>query len=529
MCGIAGFSLSEADRERVNTTALSANLMLEIEYRGRDASGMAWWDKEPLEGEEKRYVRYRKNPMDARHWVKAWDGVPADHGTAIIHTRFATQGPASKNENNHPIVYGRYVGVHNGMISNDDALFRDLNADRYAQVDSEAVWALLQHSGTHPDEALTELRGSAALAWLRTDVPDTLYLCRVMGSPLSYAVTNTGSVIFASNMRDIRDALERPNNGIGPDDITYWQQMIEGEFMVTKEGKISFCKMFTPPGYKPAPAKSVYIGGVTSGTTTPPATTPTTTYNRTTFPDGSYKVTSELSGGGMVKGKWRSRPKRKYDTYYSSDGKVKKVVDVVTGTEYANYNAFKVFFEPTAHEAALSSFKIPFELMDPTFDLRIMPFAVFEGEYQDRIEEIKQTVDEVTDKDLNDYHILLRPGMWVQTFFMDKVVEAQVMALPDDYPYGDWVVRIPMYDDDDIERVLLEYVIVTRSTEEIFQYERTVENLKQSDETEFMSPAENEQDPSFEDSWDSLDTFYRDFDWGGEPVQRLDITKKEDE
>jgi len=59
------------------------------------------------------------------------------------HTRAQTKGTASNNFNNHPIVAGKTIGIHNGVITNDDLIFNINNLPRHGTVDSEVIFRLI--------------------------------------------------------------------------------------------------------------------------------------------------------------------------------------------------------------------------------------------------------------------------------------------------------------------------------------------------------------------------------------------------
>jgi glucosamine 6-phosphate synthetase-like amidotransferase/phosphosugar isomerase protein len=155
---------------------------------------MAWTDRDGQ-------VWYSKIDVPAYEFIDTvLDQLDADAKTVILHTRYATKGDPAIEGNNHPIVRPGIVGVHNGVITNDDEVFDLLNVERYAQVDSEAAFALLQDSGMHPTEALTLLDGRVALSWLNTDDGHTLHVARVSGSPLAIGQSRMGTFVFASTL-----------------------------------------------------------------------------------------------------------------------------------------------------------------------------------------------------------------------------------------------------------------------------------------------------------------------------------------
>ena len=79
-----------------------------------------------------------------------------------------TKGHPEIEANNHPIRHGSVVGIHNGIIENDDALlarYRIERAEPQMTVDSEAIFALMERR-RHDPRALSELRGAMAAAWI---------------------------------------------------------------------------------------------------------------------------------------------------------------------------------------------------------------------------------------------------------------------------------------------------------------------------------------------------------------------------
>ena len=196
MCGIAGFSISEKDSTHIGCRVLTKHLLLQIEARGRDATGVAWVQNNTANDG----VWFVKNDVPARDFVSQLSDIPTNTRSVICHTRYATQGDPSINENNHPIVAGNIVGVHNGHIDNDDEIFELLaerGVERIAQVDSEAIFQILANSDD-PLEELGLLSGRAAIAWYDTDDDSVLHLARVSQSPLTVGVTHGGSTVFAS-------------------------------------------------------------------------------------------------------------------------------------------------------------------------------------------------------------------------------------------------------------------------------------------------------------------------------------------
>src|SRR5712691_6559525 len=159
MCGIAGYSLSPDSN--VDRTLAAQALLAGIAERGADAVGYAY----RAAGEAYATVMKQRTPAsDLLERIS----VPATATHALIHVRDYTKGHPSIPANNHPVRHGPVVGIHNGIIANDDeilACFDCSRAEPRMSVDSEAIFALAAHSRADA-RALEELRGTMATAWM---------------------------------------------------------------------------------------------------------------------------------------------------------------------------------------------------------------------------------------------------------------------------------------------------------------------------------------------------------------------------
>ncbi len=144
MCGLVGVLLepkarsAESWHEILDVTTRN---LLGNEERGRDASGIVVIHRDG------RYELF-KQPVDAASLARM-DGFRdvlasvGDDVTCILgHTRRPTKGSRWRNVNNHPIVTDNVIGIHNGVIRNDDALFTTLELPRQGEVDSEVIFRL---------------------------------------------------------------------------------------------------------------------------------------------------------------------------------------------------------------------------------------------------------------------------------------------------------------------------------------------------------------------------------------------------
>ncbi len=145
MCGLAGVLLYPGERApdvwRAIRDCFTQTLIFN-EERGRYAAGVA-----VIQGDGT--VHLLKEPMPASAFVEtaAYREIMARVGpqtTCILgHARMPTKGSRWNNANNHPIVAGHVVGIHNGHIRNDDELFARFRFPRTAEVDSEIIFRLL--------------------------------------------------------------------------------------------------------------------------------------------------------------------------------------------------------------------------------------------------------------------------------------------------------------------------------------------------------------------------------------------------
>jgi glucosamine 6-phosphate synthetase-like amidotransferase/phosphosugar isomerase protein len=189
MCGIAGYSLSAASD--VDRTLAAQALLAGIAERGADAVGYAY-----RRGPSPVTIHKQRSGASA---LLEQVVLPASATEALIHVRDYTKGHPRIEANNHPIRHGTVVGVHNGIIFNDDELMETHGFERaepQMTVDSEAIFALAEASGNDP-RAFEQLNGSMATAWLDERRVGTLFLGRGVGRPL-WVGTGQDELLFAS-------------------------------------------------------------------------------------------------------------------------------------------------------------------------------------------------------------------------------------------------------------------------------------------------------------------------------------------
>ena len=231
MCGIAGYSLSaSSDVER---TLAAQALLAGIAERGADAVGYAY--VAPAGG-----IAIHKQRSGASALLEQVV-LPESVDEVLVHVRDYTKGHPRIEANNHPIRHGAVVGVHNGIIFNDDELMashRFERAEPQMTVDSEAIFALAESTGGAP-EALEELRGSMATAWLDERRPGTIFLARGVGRPL-WLGTGREETFFAST----KGALEVVERFLQLK--LRKRELAEGTLVVAADGGVLDSKRFIP-------------------------------------------------------------------------------------------------------------------------------------------------------------------------------------------------------------------------------------------------------------------------------------------
>jgi glucosamine 6-phosphate synthetase-like amidotransferase/phosphosugar isomerase protein len=234
MCGIAGYSLSA--ESSVQRTLAAQALLAGIAERGADAVGYAHRGS----GASVTVHKRRSGASELLDEVH----VPAGSTQVLVHVRDYTKGHPRIEANNHPIRHGAVVGIHNGIIANDEEIFARYRFERDRPdmtVDSEAIFALAEHSQGSP-EALEQLYGAMATAWLDERDGSTLFLARGVGRPL-WVGTSGGQELFFASTRAALEVLERTTR------LTLRKREVEeGTLLRIQDGRVTRTDRFRPDG-----------------------------------------------------------------------------------------------------------------------------------------------------------------------------------------------------------------------------------------------------------------------------------------
>jgi len=218
MCGIIGYTT-----RKNNSVEVALSGLKNLEYRGYDSSGIAFFDGEKMD------------IIKSKGKISNLDDKLSNFNTnsccAIAHTRWATHGEPNET-NAHPHQVGKVTLVHNGIIENYSVLKDELLKNGYtfkSETDTEVAAAYLDYCYSKTQDKLQALvdackafRGSYAFDVVYEDEPTTIYATR-KDSPLVIGYSHDGN--FAAS--DISAILNYTNK---------YSLIEEGEFVkVTKD------------------------------------------------------------------------------------------------------------------------------------------------------------------------------------------------------------------------------------------------------------------------------------------------------
>jgi glucosamine 6-phosphate synthetase-like amidotransferase/phosphosugar isomerase protein len=232
MCGIAGYSVRSGSG--LDRTLAAQALLAAIAERGADAVGYAY------RAPDDPYATVVKQRTPASKLLERVL-VPAEVTQLLVHVRDYTKGHPSIAANNHPVRHGPVIGIHNGIITNDDELLAPhscARAEPRMTVDSEAIFALAAHS-RNDARAFESLRGAMATGWLDEREPRVVFLARGSGRPL-WVGEGRESVFFAST----RLALEVVERYCAI--RLRKQELREGSWLALRDGRVGRRERFRP-------------------------------------------------------------------------------------------------------------------------------------------------------------------------------------------------------------------------------------------------------------------------------------------
>lgn len=231
MCGILGISFQKGctvSSPQI-TKYILQELFLGMESRGTNATGVAF-----ISGDK---ISVLKNNVRAKEFVNSkefctscWRYIKTRHSVTlndsnktisiIGHCRAKTKGSSKIRHNNHPIIANNIIGIHNGIIGNDEQIFRKYQIlhpsfERHGQVDSEIIFRLIDHFIYIENKSTVEavakvvslIVGSYACVFVDKTNPHQLWLFRDQLPIKLFVYESTGLIVFASTKECIENAV----------------------------------------------------------------------------------------------------------------------------------------------------------------------------------------------------------------------------------------------------------------------------------------------------------------------------------
>ncbi|MBA3364936.1 MAG: hypothetical protein H0U03_04010 [Actinobacteria bacterium] len=231
MCGIAGYTITA--ESGLDRTLAAQALLAGIAERGADAVGYA--HRSPGGP-----IAVHKQRSGASALLEDIE-IPSSSTDVLVHVRDYTKGHPQIEANNHPIRHGAVVGIHNGIILNDEEIFAThgfRRAEPQMTVDSEAIFALVEQSDDRAS-VLQELRGSMATAWLDERRPEIVFCARGAGRPV-WLGEGHGATFFASTKGALEIVERTLRVGLRK------RELQEGTLLALTEGRLAWRDRFTP-------------------------------------------------------------------------------------------------------------------------------------------------------------------------------------------------------------------------------------------------------------------------------------------
>lgn len=228
MCGILGMAFQKGHnmKNSQEVQLILRRLFIESKRRGSDATGVAFINlqnaaviKQHIPATDFVETKfYNKMITDRVIMEGAYKNLHKEPLIILGHTRAKTKGTQLNRHNNHPIIANKVIGVHNGVIVNDDDLFHrhESNVERKARVDSEVIFRLIDFYSNGVNKPMIkaikrttkQLVGGFACAAVNVAEPWLMYLFRGGGPIEIYRYPERGLIIFASSKFFLDDAVE---------------------------------------------------------------------------------------------------------------------------------------------------------------------------------------------------------------------------------------------------------------------------------------------------------------------------------
>jgi len=209
MCGLAGLMLLPYKRTKDELQKIRHYFTLNLLYnmeRGKEATGICIIQKDGK-------FEIFKLPLPADKFINLKEyreliSTVSNQTLFVLgHTRKHTKGKPMNISNDHPILAGNVIGIHNGEITNDEKITLSEQLERNAVVDSEVIFRLLDKKGPfngNQNDILnikyitSQLKGSFSTLSVDVRKPDVLLILK-KNMPLSVHFESLLHAVFFSS------------------------------------------------------------------------------------------------------------------------------------------------------------------------------------------------------------------------------------------------------------------------------------------------------------------------------------------
>ncbi len=225
MCGIFGVIAKNEKYKKQDLLKILEDVAKLSQVRGKDSSGLAYMFKskkqidilkgpvsidELLETEE-----YKKLKNNILNEVETKNG--NDVFAILGHARLVTNGSQLEDVNNQPVIKDGIVGIHNGIIVNEEVLWNKYpTLKREYEIDTEIIYSLfryhlgkLKNSIAAIKQTNSELFGTVSTGFFINDIDE--FLCYTNNGSL-YILTNNIDLFIYGSEKDILSQLKLKNN-----------------------------------------------------------------------------------------------------------------------------------------------------------------------------------------------------------------------------------------------------------------------------------------------------------------------------
>ncbi|MCR4417180.1 MAG: glucosamine 6-phosphate synthetase [Ignavibacteria bacterium] len=216
MCGIFGVIAQEKKHNRKELLKILEFIGLLSQVRGKDSSGICFRD------EAHKTISVLKGPFSLKMLLNSSEYQNLRSKilkseinyifTGFGHARLVTNGTQLEGNNNQPVIKDGIVGIHNGIITNIDELWKKHNyLKREFEIDTEFFFSYVSYLMRHNDNgeisselstllANKEVFGTVSVAYFNT-FRDDYILFTNFGS--LYVLTDNESIIIFGSERNI--------------------------------------------------------------------------------------------------------------------------------------------------------------------------------------------------------------------------------------------------------------------------------------------------------------------------------------